>query len=180
MQRIFGLLLLSLCALFSTPWIQGQRVALKTNLVDYALLSPNLTLEARLSRTVSLQLGVSGAPIDFGSDAKFRLRYYSIDPEVRYWFNRPMARHFLAVSATAGAYNLHFRSRHYVGDMVGAGISYGYAWPLSDHWNLEAELGVGLASLSGRFTRAGHTNHNWHHIYPVPIRCGVSFSYIFK
>lgn len=180
MKRIIGLLLLSLSAFMVTPWTHGQRVALKTNLLDYAALAPNLTLEARLSRVVTMQLGLTGAPIDFGSDAKFRLRFYSVEPEVRYWFNRPMARHFLALSATAGSYNLHFRSRHYIGDVVAAGISYGYAWPLSEHWNVEAELGVGLANFSGRYTRAGHTNHNWHHIYPVPIRCGVSFSYIFK
>lgn len=31
------------------------------------------------------------------------------------------------------------------GWFAGAGLSYGYAWMLGKHWNLEAQLGIGYA-----------------------------------
>ncbi|MDE5632736.1 MAG: DUF3575 domain-containing protein, partial [Muribaculaceae bacterium] len=32
----------------------------------------------------------------------------------------------------------------------GAGISYGYALVLSNHWNMEAEIGLGRAHISAK------------------------------
>ena len=33
----------------------------------------------------------------------------------------------------------------YQGWFLGAGLGYGYSWPLNERWNLEAEIGVGYS-----------------------------------
>lgn len=170
------------CALFSIQDVSAQRVALKTNALEYLILSPNLTLEATISRKISLQLGLAANPVT-KPIADYKLTNLRIEPEIRYWFNRPMARHFIALSATAATYSLQLKDRFIVGDAVAAGVSYGYALVLSRHWNMEAEIGVGLASLHG-FDYKGKDNRpeneNLHKTTPVPIRAALSFSYIFK
>lgn len=171
-----------LLLLLTAPNVKAQRVALKTNSLEYLVLSPNLTVEARLSRVLSLQLGVAANPINkpMGS---FQATNFRVEPELRYWFNRPMARHFIALSTTAGLYDLKFNKRNINGDVLAAGISYGYAHVLSKHWNMEVEIGVGVASVHGYDYKDSQTrpeSPNMHKIVPVPIRCGLSFGYVFK
>lgn len=66
--------------------------------------------------------------------------------------------------------------------MAGAGLSYGYAWILSPHWNLEAQVGVGYARLWYKerpnlpcekcfIDRTGN--------YVGPTRLSLTFSYLF-
>jgi membrane protein len=166
--------------LFSST--HAQRIAIKTNALEYLVLSPNLSLEARLSRKLSVQLEVGGCPITRPVGG-IKLSNFRVEPELRYWFNRPMARHFVALSATAGSYSLRLKERYFTGDVIGAGVSYGYALVLSDHWNMEAEIGLGLASLKG-YNYKGANNvpekKNFSRIYPVPIRVGLTFAYVFN
>lgn len=161
---------------------KAQRLALKTNALDYAILSPNLAFEARLSRTISLQLGVSACPISHELGG-VKFTNFRVEPELRYWFNRPMARHFVALSAGASDFSLRWNDRNYVGDAVSAGVSYGYALVLGRHWNMEAEVGVGIASVKCKKYEVGEDAPRWCNyskIVPVPVRVCLNFSYIFK
>lgn len=159
----------------------AQRVALKTNAIDWITMSPNLSVEARLSSKLTLQMAFAANPFNI-SIADTSTKNYRVEPELRYWFNRPMARHFVALSATAAAFNLRHADRHFIGDAVGAGVSYGYALVLSNHWNIEFEAGVGMAHIKA-FDYHGEerpAQKNYSHFKLVPIRLGLSFSYIFK
>lgn len=174
-----GMLLLP--AMFWCPKASGQRLALKTNTIEWVAMSPNLAVEARLSQRLSLQISFAANPFSF-KVLDTRLTNYRIEPELRYWFNRPMAHHFMALSLTAGAFNLSHGERHFMGDAVGAGVSYGYALVLGNHWNMEAEVGIGVAHFSA-FNYRGEecpVSKNYSRMLPVPIRLGLSFAYIFK
>lgn len=172
------LLVISTCL---APDVCAQRVALKTNTIDWLALSPNLTLETRLSSRLTLQLGLAANPTHI-SIADLQLTNFRVEPELRYWFNRPMAKHFIALSTTAGSYNLRYKDHHFMGDAVAAGVSYGYALVLGSHWNMEMECGVGLAHLSAKNYHGNNVPaaRNYNRLMPVPIRLGLSFSYIFK
>lgn len=177
---LIGLVLV--CTFFSVQDAWGQRVALKTNALEFLVLTPNLTLEARLSKKLSLQLGVAANPIQT-SIADYRFTNYRIDPELRYWFNRPMARHFMAISTSAGGYSFQFKDRLLKFNAVAAGISYGYALVLGRHWNVEFEIGAGLATVNGLDYKQDETKpkeSNLKKVVPVPIRTAISFGYIFK
>lgn len=161
--------------------VSAQRVAVKTNAIDWVLSTPNAAVEARLSRRISLQFGAAVCPFNRYL-ADLSLKQYRIEPELRYWFNRPMARHFIALSATAAGFNLRRKEHRFNGDAVGAGISYGYALVLNDHWNMEAEIGAGIAHVKA-YDYRGNTApaaKNYSKIVPVPIRVAISFAYIFK
>lgn len=162
--------------------VMAQRLALKTNALDYVALSPNLAFEARLSRTLSLQLGVGGCPVN-GSLGDIRLTNFKIEPELRYWFNRPMARHFMAVSLGAYDFSYRWKNKYFIGDAVSAGLSYGYALVLSKHWNMEAEVGVGIATVRAKKYDSPENateGCNYRKFVPVPVRFALNFSYIFK
>lgn len=169
---------------FSFQEAYSQRVALKTNVLEYCVLSPNLALEARLSRKMSFQLGVSANPISNPIHG-YSLMHYRVEPELRYWFNRPMARNFMALSGTAGAYMFQLNDRHLKGDVAAVGLSYGYDLVLGRHWNVEFELGGGVASVNGvdyigDNNEAGVSHQDSHKFMLVPMRAAISFGYIFE
>lgn len=178
-----GALLALLAMVVMTPLsAKAQRLALKTNALDYVVLEPNLAFEARLSRTISVQLGVGACPIN-KSIGNVRLTNFKIEPEIRYWFNRPMARHFIALSLGAYDYSLRWKDTKFKGDAVGAGLSYGYALVLNKHWNMEAEVGVGLASVKAKKYHEDEpepARFNYSKVMPVPVRLALNFSYIFE
>lgn len=176
-------LLVMLTMLALTPiGVSAQRIALKTNALEYAIMEPNVAFEARLSQRLSIQLGVAACPVT-KSIANVRITNFMVEPELRYWFNRPMARHFVALSFGAYDYSLRWKDTHFMGDAVGAGVSYGYALVLNRHWNMEFELGVGLASLRAKKYYEGQIppeQYNYSKITPAPVRLALNFSYIFK
>lgn len=181
-NKVKKIVVVAALAFVITPVAQAQRMALKTNTLEYLILSPNLAFEVRVSRTLSVQLGVACNPINTPIGGVLASNF-RVEPELRYWFNRPMARNFVALSLTGGTCNLRLNNRYWNGDAIAAGFSYGYDLVLSKHWNLEFEIGVGVAHMKG-YAYAGPENMartpNFSRAFLVPIRCGVSFSYIFK
>lgn len=166
----------------STQLVNAQRVAFKSNLIDWATLSPNLALEMRLNGKLTLDVSATANPFPF-TIADVKATHARLQPELRYWFNRPMARHFVGLSFLGGIYNVAWKKHFYEGDMWGAGLSYGYAFVLSRHWNVEATLGVGMARIRAFDYREGEEKPATPNLLkwsPVPIRLGLSFSYIFK
>lgn len=177
-------LLTFIALLFITLPAVAQRVALKTNTLDWLLISPNLSLEARLSQRLTFNIGVAANPFKqtpYGSD--YRFSNVRLNPELRYWFNRSMARHFVGVAMTGGIYDIQFRSHRYKGNLFAAGITYGYALVLNRHWNVEFTLGLGLARTWGYDYRSWQSQpqeHNMARWVPYPVGTGISFSYIFQ
>ena len=78
----------------------------------------------------------------------YRMRFLYIQPEARYWLDRPMKGHFFGVHLHAGVFNVSLDNRNrYQSEkgFHGAGISYGYTMPLSRRWSMEFTVGVGYA-----------------------------------
>lgn len=180
-KKILILLIILLAS--ATGTIHAQRVALKTNALEWVALSPNLALEARMSRRVTFNITMGGSPLShYPALDNVRLRNFNITPSLRYWFNRPMARHFMGVNLTAVLFDVRLRDRCWSGDLFSAGLDYGYALVLSRHWNVEFTAGIGLGRARGYDYRSWQTrpsHPNMSRWVPVP-RLGVSFAYIFK
>lgn len=160
----------------------AQRVALRTNAIDWVTLSPNLTLEARLSNRLTLGMGFVGNPFKI-KIADTRFNNFRFQPELRYWFNRPMARHFMGFALLAANYDLRHKTTITQGDVFAAGLTYGYALVLSRHWNVEFTAGVGIGKTRYFKYEDGEpkpTSPNHSKWTPVPMNVGVSFTYIFK
>lgn len=176
--------------------VRGQNVGIKTNLVDDALLDLNLGIEIGLAPRWTLDVPVSLNTwiLDNGN----RWKHFVVQPGARYWFCDRFGGHFIGFHAHGGLYNvggfdgkLNFlgsdwrkiKDYRYQGWFVGGGVSYGYAWMLGRHWNLEAELGVGYAYTrydKFRCTGCGKKiETDQPHHYVGPTKAAINLVYLF-
>lgn len=172
-----------------------QDVAIKTNLIGDALLSPNIGVEFGVAPqwTVDIPVSFNGWAINN------RLwKHWYVQPEARYWLCDKFAGHFVGFHVHGGQYNVggfdgkikflntDFRrlaDSRFQGWFAGAGISYGYAWILGRHWNLEAEIGFGWSYTHydrfecmgcGRKVESGKA-----HNYVGPTKAALNLVYVF-
>ena len=104
----------------------AQRVSLKTNALYWATASPNIGLEFRLNRHLTLNLEAAGNRLSFSND-DFYTRILSFTPEMRWWFSaRPQAGHFVGLMGFATNYKVHFNDYWHDGDAYGAGVTFVY------------------------------------------------------
>ena len=129
-----------------------QDVAVKTNLLGWATVSPNFGAELRISGHSTLDIYGSVNPFSFEDNKKWKHRLAML--EYRYWFCEAFHGHFIGAHTVGGEYNIgntklpfgvypNTRYARYEGWGVGGGITYGYQWILSRYWSFEATLGVG-------------------------------------
>lgn len=75
------------------------------------------------------------------------MRFWLVQPELKYWFCEKFEGHFVSVHLHGAQYYGGFKKKRYDGYLAGGGFTYGYDWILSPHWNLEAAIGIGYARL---------------------------------
>lgn len=123
------------------------RFALKTNLLYYAALMPNLELEWLINDRWSVALEANVAWWDRSYVKTYCVAYGS--PEVRYHINPRDHWHGLYVGAFAGGgfFDLSGKKRGYRGGIAMAGLSVGYMWPITRRLSLEAAAGGGYMLL---------------------------------
>lgn len=145
-------LLAAILAVMSIPAF-SQTTSLKNNLLYDATLTPNIGIEQKIDSLSTVQLFYGLNPWRL-SDTK-RLRHWSLMPEYRRWLKEPFLGHFFGIHALGGEFNIagigptaSIRDYHYEGWYVGGGLTYGYAWRLAEHWNLEAAIGLGYVHLA--------------------------------
>ncbi|HIZ85453.1 MAG TPA: DUF3575 domain-containing protein [Candidatus Coprenecus stercoravium] len=144
MCRVYKIIVAVVLALICNV-CHSQNVALKTNLLYWAALTPNLSLEVAMADRWTLDLSGAYNPWTFNDDRK--MRFWLAQPEVRYWLCEKYEGHFFGLHLHGAQFFGGFSDKRYDGYLAGAGIAYGYDWILSPHWNLELELGVGYARL---------------------------------
>ena len=159
-KTIFMLFLLSVPFLSRAQGVpvegKGSMIGIKSNLPYWATATFNLGAEVYLARHWTLELEAGLNPFsgknDDGSYGR-SLKHLRLHPELRYWFCETFNGHFLGVHTPYLLYNvtdikwLGTEGERHQGWGAGAGISYGYSWLLSRHWNLEATVGVGYLYL---------------------------------
>lgn len=161
MRSLFVLILLCLSSvyLFAQQDLgkeKGSVIGIKTNFPYWGTATFNAGIEVRLARKWSLEAEVGLNPFDGknddGSYGK-SLKHLRVHPELRYWFCETFHKHFIGLHVPYLLYNvsdikiLGTENERHQGWGAGAGISYGYSWLLSKHWNLEATVGVGYLYL---------------------------------
>ena len=193
-RRLVGKTILSLCAVCLSANMHAQQVALKTNLLYDATLTPNLGVEVGVGQKHSVQLfyGLNPWKFNHGDDRKY-LKHWILNPEYRYWFCHRFNGAFVGVHAFGGEYDAanvklplgywrELRDHRFEGWYVGAGISYGYQWVLSRHWNVEASLGLGAAYIDYQKFKCGQCGKkldDGHKTYLGPTKAALSLIYMY-
>lgn len=190
-MRKFLLLLLSLTAFFGQS--DAQNVGLKSNILYSATASPNLGVEIGLGPQTTIDISAGFNPFTFSHNRQWR--HWLVQPEFRWWTCERFGGHFLAGHLIGGGFNVGnvsffpfsmwdtLENNRVKGHAFGGGVGYGYAWMLSKHWNLEAEVGVGYVHAwydqyeyqDGGAKIASDLNKNYWGI----TKLAISFVYLF-
>lgn len=201
-RQIAAIFIFSLLALLGATPGSAQEIALKTNLLYDATTTPNLGLELGIGPRSTFNVVYGLNPWTFNSDkGKRKAKHWVVMPEYRWWTCTKFDGHFFGIHAMGGQFNAAnvnlpipgaffggdnltsgVRDHRYEGWFVGGGITYGYQWVLSKHWNFEAEIGAGYnyvhykkfnCTECGGKIGEGHTN------YVGITKLGLSFIYLF-
>jgi hypothetical protein len=190
--RMKVLVAIAVMALFGSITCHAQQVAVKTNLLYDATATPNLGVEIGVGKKHSFQVFYGLHPWKLGSDEKY-LKHWVINPEWRHWFCHRFNGSFVGIHAFGGEFNAskikmpfgwwkELRDNRFEGWFVGGGISYGYQWVMSKHWNLEAAIGVGAAYIKyDKFGcgSCGKKLDDGDKIYVGPTKLALSLMYLF-
>lgn len=143
----------------------AQKVGIKSNILTDATLTPNLGVEFGVAKhwTVELDGQINAWTPFHNKIGDISWKHWMIMPEARWWFCEKFQGSFFALHALGGQFNVYNIHNHinflgqkieeltdnrFQGWYVGAGLGYGYAWSLSKHWNIEAEIALGYAYMN--------------------------------
>ena len=131
------------------------RVALRTNLLYDATLSPNFGLDVRVDSawTVGLLAGINAWDIDKEKNKKWRHALFSL--RARNYRKGLFHKNYIEFDAIYSHFNVGntkipfglysaVKDRRLQGDLVALGGKYGYSWILARNWRIEAEAGVAV------------------------------------
>lgn len=136
-----------------TPTVSAPKIdhfALKTNLLAYGLLMPNLEIEWLIKDRWSVALEWQGAWYKKTTSEKRKVyRVSTIIPEARYWVIDKARFHglYVGVFVGGGIYDIDNGKKGHKGEGGMVGVSTGYMWPISKHLSLDAGIGVGYLRL---------------------------------
>ncbi|MCD8291318.1 MAG: DUF3575 domain-containing protein [Prevotella sp.] len=190
-------LLLLLCLYVSMcQSMSAQEFAVKTNLLSDGFMNVNIGAEVGLAPkwTLEAEGELNAWKLSHGR----RWKHWALQPEARYWLCDRFGGHFIGFHVHGGQYNIggfngwynflgtdarKLADSRYQGWFAGFGVSYGYDWALSRHWNLEGEIGIGYSytrydryecEICNKRVETGKT-----HNYVGPTRLAVNLVYVF-
>jgi len=132
----------------------GPVLGVKTNLLYWATTSPNFGVEFRVAPRWTIETTVGWNPWALSGNTS--LQHWLVKPEGRYWFCRAFEGHFVGLHLLYGQFDAgnlpmfkdnEIYDHMYNGWGAGAGLAYGYHFPLGKRWGLELTAGVGYIYL---------------------------------
>lgn len=210
MKTTFKLMLALALTLVLGVGARAQEVGIKTNLLHDVGATANLGIEFAMAErwTMDISADVNYWPVKHGwwGHGSHQKRYWErwmVQPEARYWFCNKFQGNFIGIHLMGGMFNVgnigflpnflnnrfkQLKDERWKGFGVGAGFSYGHAWTLGKHWNLEAEIGIGW--MYSRYDRykidkqnggilGPKIQNNKVHNYVGPTKLAVNLEYLF-
>ena len=140
----------------------AQKAAVKTNTLYWATATPNVGFEFAMAPRWTFEIAGGYNPFIFDKEENVKAKHFLVTPEFRYWFCEAFQGHFLGLNGNYTQFNIggiyvpdvffnhgggyfldELKNARSQGWAAGAGITYGYAWPISRRWNMEFTLGLG-------------------------------------
>ena len=151
-------------------------LSLRTNLLRWATLTPDLGVEWRICQSWGIAVNGSWTSWTW-SDKDRRYALWEVAPEVRYYMGEKKAW-YLGAMFKAGQFNYKLSETGKQGDLMGGGITAGYQLQLNKALALDFNLGLGYLNadfenyevIDGVRVRRGNETKNW----CGPINAGVT------
>lgn len=201
MRRYLTLAVLFLLAFAGNA--SAQKFAVKTNALYWGTSTPNIGLEVAMAPRWTFELEGGYNPWTLDKQENLKAKHFLVTPEFRYWFCEAFQGHFIGIHGNYTQFNVsginvpdvffkpsegglflddlqYARSQ---GWAAGAGLNYGYAFPISRRWNMEFTLGLGFWYTEyDRFEsrKCGLFQENVSRYAVGPTELGISFIYMIK
>lgn len=181
-----------LLSLMMSVAVYSQHFALKNNLGYDAMLTPNLGMEIKLAKKITLDISGNYNPFTFNDNKK--LQHWLVQPELRFWLCEKFNGSFIGIHGHGGEYDIaniklpfnlfkNLEHHRYKGYLYGGGISIGHQFVLGKHWNLETSIGGGYARIKydkfGPEKSAPKKESDFYNYFGV-TKATISLVYIFK
>ena len=124
--------------------MKGQNLSVKSSMTMLATTTLNAEIAMPVSKSLSVHVPVLYNPWVFKQNS--RIQQLTAMPGVRYWKQQYGVNYFCSAYLIASRYHMGGwldKKYRYDGVGFGAGIGGGYSYVLTDHWNLDFEIGVG-------------------------------------
>lgn len=165
-----------------------KKAGISTNTLCDILLSPDLSIEYYSGKNITLSIGGNYGWWGFGWDKKNAFQQWQINAEARYYFKKDYSfiGHHIGPGVQSGQFDFKHKEDAKRGQFTTAGLLYGYTWKLSDHFYLDAGVGVGYIysfyhkyAYSPENDRYCCTNHPTKHLIGL-TNLNLSIIYRFK
>ena len=143
----------------------AQKIAVKSNALYWAAATPNLGFEFALGDRWTFEVEGGYIPWTLDAGRNMKMKHWLVSPEFRYWFCNSFQGHFIGLNGNYTQFNIgglpfeapcvfidlcenaaampDLRNSRIQGLAVGAGLTYGYAFPIARRWNMEFTAGFG-------------------------------------
>ncbi len=152
-------------------------LALKTILLYDAMTMLNAEVEVPVGNSFSIMVEDVFPWWTFGPNRnKYSLEMWEMGIEPRWWFRRNDRRdrlsgHFIGPYVMSARYDFQWdRDLNYQGEYWSAGLSYGYAMPIGNIFNLEFSVSVGYVNADYRHYQP---DYDYSQLYRDPFRTGT-------
>lgn len=183
MKKLF--ITAAICSLLCIPAANAQKIAVKTNLLEWAALGTiNAGAEYAFTEHWTLEADIVWNPWTYSRQRSAEC--WGVQAEGRYWLCQSFFGHYFGLHAQYGNYDCGMWKYRYDGWLAGAGISYGYALPIAKRWRIDFNLGVGYNRMryekdarryrTGDVEMFGTQNRNYWGI----TRAGINLVFIIK
>lgn len=132
---VVAILLSSFCG-------KAQRVAVSTDVVQWATVSPNLGFEVALSQHHAFAFSASTCPVKVSD--RLSVTHLSVLPEYRYWFRMPFYGHYTGANLIYSSYDIGGSRYVRTGNLIAACANYGYSFIIGRRWNIIPHAGLGI------------------------------------
>ena len=155
---------------------EDYHFALRTNLLRWATLTPDLGVEWRVNPKWGILVDGSWTSWTW-QDKVRRYALWEVTPEVRYYMGKEK-RGYLGAMYKAGHFNYKLSDMGKLGDLMGGGLTGGYQLRLNNALSLDFSVALGCLHvdyeqyevIDGVRVRAGKVTKNWW----GPIDAGVT------
>ena len=183
----------------------AQKVAVKTNALYWATATPNLGFEFALGDRWTFELEGGYNPWTLDAEQNMKLKHWLVSPEFRYWFCNSFQGHFKGINGNYTQFNIgglpfampnpfvnlssdaapmpDLQAARIQGWAVGAGLTYGYAFPIARRWNMEFTIGYAwwyTESDQYESRKCGLFQQEVSRHALGPATAGISFIYMIK
>lgn len=122
--------------------------AIKTNPLLWMITDMNIEGEIFFNPHISASLNLIWCP--WFLSQKFAVRTFALLPEARWWLHDNESGHFFGLHLNLAWYNLRMGNYRYQDSstpLLGAGVTYGYKFRLTENWGIELGIGAGYNYL---------------------------------